>query len=375
MRPEDVISTDVSKSPYIRNTYDSWRLVPTSRPFVTPPNPKTKYVDIPGANGQLDFSTALTGYPVYEMRTGTWEFMIDHDNAIKNWPDTYSDIMDWLQGKNLACILEDDQSWYYVGRFHVSSMTHSNNYTTLQISYTLKPYKKSTILSGGTDKWLWDPFDFAEGVIPSEILSGITVNSNAFLDYYIYTKNEEEWYSIFGTEPVVPVIKIETADPSNRVAIKFQNNALNKPLFETEDLAAGTYTFRNIIFGGPCLEDYSNQITVPVYHPEDPTILMGDVDGDNKVRPIDASLILAEVARITAGDPPTFTERQNMAADLDLSGTLTSIDGSYCLKIAAIRDAENPYTRDHYIFTNNLSLSIQLKGQGTISFIFVPGRL
>ena len=33
------------------NTYDDWHLVPETRPLVTPPTQKTKYLDIPGANG------------------------------------------------------------------------------------------------------------------------------------------------------------------------------------------------------------------------------------------------------------------------------------------------------------------------------------
>ena len=37
-----------------KNTWDDWYLIPSSRPVVNPPKPKTKYIDIPGADGHLD---------------------------------------------------------------------------------------------------------------------------------------------------------------------------------------------------------------------------------------------------------------------------------------------------------------------------------
>ena len=66
-----------------KNTWDDWHLIPSSRPLFNPPTPKTKYQDIPGANGKLDLSEALTGYPVYDNRIGSFEFYVM--NGYQEW--------------------------------------------------------------------------------------------------------------------------------------------------------------------------------------------------------------------------------------------------------------------------------------------------
>ena len=58
-----------------KNTWDDWYLIPSSRPVFNPPSVKTQYIDIPGANGQIDLTESLTGYPVYKNREGSWNFM------------------------------------------------------------------------------------------------------------------------------------------------------------------------------------------------------------------------------------------------------------------------------------------------------------
>jgi len=359
MRYEDIISSSDTKSPYTRNTYDDWALVPTSRPDIKPPEPKTKYVDIPGSNGQLDFSTSLTGYPVYQNRTGSWEFMIDLDHTKKSWSDTYSDVMDWIQGKDLCCILEDDQSWYYKGRFHVSSITSESNYTTIQIEYNVYPYKRSSVVSSNYEDWLWDSFDFIDGIIPDIIFTGITVNSDEYTQIRIKTKSIEEWYSLFGTEPVVPLIKVTSTD-SNGIDLKFQNKSLGKPEV-TVHLEDGDNTNRGIIFGGICLNEY-----FPVYY-KDTNWLMGDVNGDGKINAVDASEILQEISRINEGHP-TFNYRQNCVSDVDGSGKLNQVDASIILSKLQYGD----YTKNG---TEDYTISMYAKGHGTISFCYIPGRL
>ena len=74
-----------------KNSWDDWHLIPTSRPVFNPPKPKLKTVDVPGGDGLLDVSELLTGYPVYENRTGSIEFMVH--NGYEEWQVAYSNIM------------------------------------------------------------------------------------------------------------------------------------------------------------------------------------------------------------------------------------------------------------------------------------------
>lgn len=369
IRPEDIHSNKELNeiNPYIKNTYDEWSLVPTSRPSIAPPKPKIKYVDIPGSNGQLDFSTALTGYPVYENREGSWTFMIDPDHTDKSWSDIYSEVMDWLQGKEMCCILEDDQSWYYKGRFYVSTLDSEQSYTTINIEYNVYPYKKYAVLGASSESnWLWDPFDFVDGIIPGTLTRGIEVNSNEYQKYNVLTTNPEEWYSNFSNEPIIPTILISGVPEGSSVQIRFKNEALypDKELYETPELGNGTYKIRNIIFGGRCLEHY-----IPKYYPNT-DILMGDANDDGMITGADASLVLGHYA--DPEDPAYYISPRGMiAADMNFDGKVTSTDANYILKLVA--DLEN--LPENYTYSINNTLSIEFKGHGTISFLFVPGRL
>ena len=62
-----------------KNTWDDWRLVPASRPVFNPPAQKVKTLEIPGGDGVIDLSQSLTGYPVYQNRTGSIEFIVMND--------------------------------------------------------------------------------------------------------------------------------------------------------------------------------------------------------------------------------------------------------------------------------------------------------
>lgn len=122
-----------------KNSWDDWHLVPKSRVIFAPPAVKTKYVDIPGANGSLDMTEALTGSPAYENREGTLEFIVV--NGYGSWADRYSEIMTYLHGKRLSAVLEDDPNYYYTGRFAVDSWGSDGSWSVITISYNVSPFK------------------------------------------------------------------------------------------------------------------------------------------------------------------------------------------------------------------------------------------
>ena len=125
-----------------KNTYDDWFLVPTSRPVVNPPEPKTNIIDIPGANGSIDLTESLTGDTVYDNRTGSWDFLVLNDrNPSITWYDLYSDIMDWLHGKHAKIYFNEEPDYYYEGRCSVDGWTSGDRYSSITISYNLKPFK------------------------------------------------------------------------------------------------------------------------------------------------------------------------------------------------------------------------------------------
>lgn len=196
------------------NTWDDWRLVPTSRPLFNPPPPKVKTLEIPGGDGVIDLSQSLTGYPVYQNRTGSIEFVVL--NGFKEWQEAYSDIMDHLHGQRMRAILEDDPDYFYEGRFSVNAWKSDKDNSKITIDYDVGPYKWTLLTS--IDDWLWDPFNFQNGVIRTTLFRNIAVT----------TSQKERFLDVraLGRAPVCPVFHTETT-AKRGVHIRFVNHTLN----------------------------------------------------------------------------------------------------------------------------------------------------
>lgn len=138
------------------NTWTTWHLIPTSKPVVAGPSPKTNYIEIPGRDGAIDMSTYLTGGIVFGARSGSWEFIID--NGWEHWETTRRDIYEKLHGQEFKVVLEDVPMQYWTGRVAISDYKAEQANNKVTINYVLDPYSHSVLLP--SDQWLWDPFNF-----------------------------------------------------------------------------------------------------------------------------------------------------------------------------------------------------------------------
>lgn len=145
------------------DTWDDWKIVSTKRPVFNEPELRSEYMDVPGRNGQLDMTEVLTGYPLFENRTGSLEFFLYDDS--KPALTKLNVIRNYLHGKRHKIILNDEPEYYYAGRLmvHESHPTTEGEYAVFELEYNLEPYKYE--LSSSSDDWLWDPFNFETGVI------------------------------------------------------------------------------------------------------------------------------------------------------------------------------------------------------------------
>ncbi len=218
-----------------KNTWDDWRLVPSSRPLFNPPPQKVKTLDIPGGNGIIDLSQSLTGYPVYQNRTGSIEFIVMND--FKPWQIAYSDIMDYLHGQTLRAVLEDDPEYFYEGRFTVNAWKSEKDWSRIVVDYDVGPYKWSNLSS--TDDWLWDPFNFQNGIIREMFCKNISVTTT--------TKTIELEASVLGRAPVCPRFIVRTT-MGRGVRIRFVNPTLG--LNVTKLIPDGTIQFPEFVFFG-----------------------------------------------------------------------------------------------------------------------------
>lgn len=262
-----------------RHSYYDWFLIPNERYAVEPPECKTSYMDIGGANGALDLSEALANYPVYKNREGSMTFRVDNDRLINEggisqlgkydllWNELYRDICVFLHGKNKYMLLEDDPEWYYYGRFSVgrydaSEKTHSE----IKISYILQPYKRLCWEIG--DDFYWDAMTLPMG---TEYAGFEKYQNNRVL-----TIDSDEYINVInlrnGNEPVIPkfIVKPLTENATPTLDIRFWNDKIGMQAHEVsatpniETLTGGGFIFkdRQIVFtnlNNPSLlgQDYS----------------------------------------------------------------------------------------------------------------------
>lgn len=161
---------------YIAHTWNNLYLIPLQRPYFMVPEKKRVTTEIAGADGIIDSSSALTGYPLYNNRTGTIDFIVasydyktDTPESVldsvgakildsnseeiygrtgeygydisQTWVQKYTQLQDMLHGKELIAVLDDDPYYYYRGFFYLNLQGGSDS-TKVTLTYDLEPYKQ-----------------------------------------------------------------------------------------------------------------------------------------------------------------------------------------------------------------------------------------
>lgn len=201
---------DAEKKHGTINTWDDWHLIPTSRPVFNPPSVKEVYIDIPGSNGRLDMTESLAGYPLYDNRTGSFEFIVANGYR-PLWIGGYQKFANWLHGKDLRCVLDDDPSYFYEGRFTMKEWKSNNDgtWSNVTFDYNVAPYKRSIHTS--LDDWLWDPFNFETDVINK-------VNNIRFIRY-INLK-------VHTDMPLIPTLHFTSDQPTQTFTVQMNGTVI-----------------------------------------------------------------------------------------------------------------------------------------------------
>ena len=122
-----------------KHSHSDYGLLLKGYPAISPPVPKTKYVDVLGADGALDLSKALTGYIQFNRRTITMEFNIMAPR--EEWPAKHSEIMNALHGEEMQIVLDDDPDYSYTGRLSVEGYDPQKVTSGVKITADVEPYK------------------------------------------------------------------------------------------------------------------------------------------------------------------------------------------------------------------------------------------
>lgn len=144
-----------------KHSFRDYSLLPASPPIIEAPEPKLYTVDIPGMNGVLDLSEALTNSVTYNMRNATFEYL--YYGTRDRWYYVYKTILDDLHGKSMQVVLDEEPDMIYSGRLTVTGteMDGRSNKFKLTIEGTFEPWP--TALTNTGNDWLWDPFNFETG--------------------------------------------------------------------------------------------------------------------------------------------------------------------------------------------------------------------
>lgn len=183
-----------------KHSYRDWDLYLGKETSISFPKIKETVVDIPGADNEIDLTEALTGDVKYKTRDIKLVFYTVKKK--KNWKSFISEIANYLHGKKLNIIFDDDPSYFYVGRCQIDPLKLDEKVGRITIDVKAEAYKYS--ITSTTDDWLWDTFNFENGII--EYYSELTVNGTLELNLYNSRMR------------VIPTITV-----SNDMTIEFEN--------------------------------------------------------------------------------------------------------------------------------------------------------
>lgn len=121
------------------NTWVDWNLVLTSKD-ITPPEPKTNYVELDGRHGTLDLSEALTGEVMFQDRTISASFWTC-EGTPKDRARLLKTITTALHGKKIKVIEPDDPYHYYYGRLLIKKSSNILPYMEFEVEIICEPWR------------------------------------------------------------------------------------------------------------------------------------------------------------------------------------------------------------------------------------------
>ena len=110
---------------------------------LSPPEPKTYTVDIPGGDGVIDLTQSLTGDVAYKNRQQEFTFAVINPDSFER---VKTEVSNFLHGKEFDYQISMDPGYTYHGRFSVKEYSHTlYSYPglvgTFSIDIDAEPYK------------------------------------------------------------------------------------------------------------------------------------------------------------------------------------------------------------------------------------------
>lgn len=121
------------------HTLRDWRAAITNSDIISVPEPNLTVLEIPGRNGRLDLSEALTGDVTYGNRTIKLE--LASSVSLQTWYEKCLNIFNTYHGKTVTVTFDDDLNHYYTGRASVSDPQRVRNGGSFVFTVNAEPFR------------------------------------------------------------------------------------------------------------------------------------------------------------------------------------------------------------------------------------------
>lgn len=152
---------EVEKTGKEFHTLNDWGFALQNNNYIGEPEPITSYISVPGRDGLIDASEAISGRVIYKTRP--LSFILGGIRPIKSWDTVISVLRNDINGKICKITIDNDKSHYWRGRVFIEGFDRMRDLGQFTLRMSAEPYKYN--VESSIDPWLWDPFNFETGVV------------------------------------------------------------------------------------------------------------------------------------------------------------------------------------------------------------------
>ena len=107
------------------------------------PEKQLMQIEIPGRDGNLDFTDNFYTESKYGNRTITIRFInLQGLNNDMKWPDLLSELLYRFHGKIVPITFSEDDEYFYSGRCSIDGFEYTNGRRVINMTFDCEPYKR-----------------------------------------------------------------------------------------------------------------------------------------------------------------------------------------------------------------------------------------
>lgn len=120
--------------------WERWGMALLDDYVIGPPEPRTHLVEVPGRDGSLDLTEAVSGDVAYRDRAMRFKLLVARGGA--DFRRVLTDFMGAVHGRRLAFQLSMDPGYTWTGRFAVDEAYSKVHHGVVSLAVTADPYKR-----------------------------------------------------------------------------------------------------------------------------------------------------------------------------------------------------------------------------------------